>query len=125
MHRNVGIFRVQEDLELALRTLAELQARAQRVKVIGGRAFNPGWHLARDLRNMITVAEAITRSALLRTESRGAHSRLDHPAMRDELGRVNLCARRAGDRMEVVPTPLPQMPEELRALFEPAKEKVG
>jgi succinate dehydrogenase / fumarate reductase flavoprotein subunit len=125
MHRNVGIFRVQEDLELALRSIAELRVRARHVRVTGSHTFNPGWHLARDLRNMITVAEAITRSAVLRTESRGAHSRLDHTAMRDELGKVNFCARRAGDGMDVTPTPLPQMPDEMRALFEAAKEKVG
>ncbi len=121
----VGIFRVQADLDRALATLVELQARTSNVRVEGGRAYNPGWHLARDLRNMLTVAEAVTRGAILRKESRGAHSRLDFTAMSEELGRVNLCARKAGDRMDVIPTPLPQMPAELRQLFEPAKEQVG
>ena len=91
--------------------------------------FNPGWHLARDLRNMLTVSEAITRSALLRKESRGAHSRLDHTATDPAFGKVNHCARLTGGSMSVVPTPLPEMPAELSALFEaapqPAAGKVG
>ena len=123
MDRYVGIFRAKEDLERALTVLGELEARAKRVRVEGTRMYNPGWHLARDLRNLITVSQVITRSALLRQESRGAHSRLDHPAMDPAFGAVNMRAVKSGAEMKVEPTPLPQMPEELKRLFEPAKEK--
>jgi succinate dehydrogenase / fumarate reductase flavoprotein subunit len=122
---NVGIFRVQADLERALELLAGLKTRAAKVRVEGSRVYNPGWHMSRDLQNMLTVSEAITRSALLRKESRGAHSRLDFTAMDPALGKVNMCVRRRGEAMEVAPTPLPEMPGELRALFEEKKEKVG
>jgi len=125
MDRYVGIYRVKADLERALELLEELKGRAAKVRVEGGRVYNPGWHMSRDLRNLITVSEAITRSALLRTESRGAHSRLDHPSLDPGLGKVNFCVTRAGAAMRVAPTPLPEMPAELKALFEPAKEKVG
>jgi succinate dehydrogenase / fumarate reductase flavoprotein subunit len=120
MGKNVGIFRVQEDLELAVQTLGTLKERASRVRVEGGRIYNPGWHLSRDLRNMLLVSEAIARSALLRKESRGAHSRLDFTGMDASLGKVNMCVRRAADGMQVGPTPLPEMPAELKALFEAA-----
>jgi succinate dehydrogenase / fumarate reductase flavoprotein subunit len=126
MQSLVGIFRVEADLLRALDALAALRERAAKVRVEGSRMYNPGWHLARDLMNMLTVSEAITRSALLRKESRGAHSRLDYAAAEPAFGAVNHCAVRGADgRMQVAPTPLPQMPAELQALFEPAKEKVG
>jgi succinate dehydrogenase flavoprotein subunit len=129
MDRLVGIFRVREDLEQALSELAALQERARRVRVEGTRTYNPGWHLARDLVNLLSVSEAITRSALLRTESRGAHSRLDHPQTDPALGKVNMCAVQVDGAMRVSPTPLPQMPSDLAALFEqaaePVREKVG
>ncbi|HUK65033.1 MAG TPA: fumarate reductase/succinate dehydrogenase flavoprotein subunit [Dongiaceae bacterium] len=121
MQELVGIYRVEADLERALAELETLRARAARVRVEGTRHYNPGWHLARDLVNMLTVSEAITRSALLRRESRGAHSRLDHPGPDAELGKVNMCVSKDTDgRMKVSPTPLPVMPAELAALFDPA-----
>ena len=83
--------------------------------------FNPGWHLSRDLANMITVSEAITRSAGLRKESRGAHSRLDFPGPDAGLSQVNFCVTKGASGMQVAPTPLPQMPPELKALFEAGK----
>jgi succinate dehydrogenase / fumarate reductase flavoprotein subunit len=125
MGRYVGIYRTQEDLERAVSLLGEIRARAGRVRVEGSRVYNPGWHMSRDLLNMITVSEAITRSALLRKESRGAHSRLDFTAMDLGLGKVNMCVRRQADGMNVGPTPLPEMPAELKALLEDKKEKVG
>jgi succinate dehydrogenase / fumarate reductase, flavoprotein subunit len=118
MDKYVGIFRVQEDLEIALRALETLRERARGVRIEGSRAYNPGWHLTRDLRNMLTVSEAITRSAMLRKESRGAHSRLDHPNLDPQFGAVNMCVTRSGDSMQVAPTPLPAMPAELKALFD-------
>ncbi len=124
MGKNVGIFRVQEDLELALGTLEALQERASRVRAAGTRIYNPGWHLARDLRNMLVVSQAIARSALLRKESRGAHSRLDYPNPDPALAQVNMCVTKTADAMQVAPTPLPEMPAELRALFEAAPQPV-
>jgi succinate dehydrogenase / fumarate reductase flavoprotein subunit len=125
----VGIYRVESDLKQALEKIEALKARAEKVRVEGSRMYNPGWHLARDLHNMLTVSEAITRAALLRKESRGAHSRLDFPAMDAAQGAVNYCAKKTPAGMNVGPTPLPQMPPELKALFDaslaPAPAKVG
>jgi len=118
MGKLVGIFRVQEDLELAVRMLGDLRERASRVRVTGSRVYNPGWHLARDLRNLLVVSEAIARSALLRRESRGAHSRLDFTGTDAALGKVNMCVTRGADGMKVAPTPLPEMPAELKTLFD-------
>ncbi|MGH7742258.1 MAG: FAD-binding protein, partial [Candidatus Eiseniibacteriota bacterium] len=120
MGKLVGIYRTEADLKRALDEIANLKARAEKVRVEGSRMFNPGWHLARDLHNMLTVSEAITRSALLRKESRGAHSRLDFTAMDAPLGTVNHCARKTASGMDVAATPLPQMPAELKALFDAA-----
>jgi succinate dehydrogenase / fumarate reductase flavoprotein subunit len=128
MDRLVGIFRVQADLESAIAQLQSLAARAAAVRVEGTRMFNPGWHLARDLKNMVTVSEAIARSALLRSESRGAHSRLDFTALDPALGQVNHCVTKGAAGMQVAPTPLPQMPAELKAMFEAkpaAKQEVA
>ncbi len=125
MQSKVGIFREQKELEGALEELVRLRARAAQVRVEGSRMYNPGWHLARDLRNMITVSESVTRSALLRRESRGAHSRLDFTSTDPALGKVNMCVRRDGAEMKVGPTPLPEMPAELKMLFEPAPQPAG
>jgi succinate dehydrogenase / fumarate reductase flavoprotein subunit len=121
MQVKVGIFREQSDLEQAIEELAALRPRARAVRVEGSRTYNPGWHLSRDLQNMITTSEAIARSALMRKESRGAHSRLDFPSMDPQLGTVNTCVAKTAGGMRVTATPLPQMPAELKALFEPAK----
>ena len=125
MDRLVGIYRLEADLNQALGELEKLKVRAARVRVEGSRMFNPGWHLARDLQNMLTVSEAITRSALLRKESRGAHSRLDFTAMDPELAKVNFAVTKSAGGMHVAPAPLPQMPPELKQLFDakPAPQK--
>jgi len=124
MQTKVGIYRIEAELLQAIEELAALEKRAALTRVGGGRVYNPGWHLTRDLQNLIVAAQAVTRSALLRKESRGAHSRLDFPAMDAALGTVNMCVVKGVEGMRVAPTPLPQMPAELKALFEPAKELV-
>ena len=79
MQSRVGIFREASDLKEALRELEDLRRRWSAVCVDGGRAYNPGWNLVFELGSLLTVSEAVARSALQRTESRGAHSRLDYP----------------------------------------------
>jgi succinate dehydrogenase / fumarate reductase flavoprotein subunit len=125
MDRLVGIFRVEGDLTRAMEELEKLKARAAKVRIEGSRMYNPGWHLTRDLQNLLTVSEAITRSALLRKESRGAHSRLDHPGPDAALGKVNLRVKKAAAGMSVEPTPLPEMPADLQALFDAAPAAPG
>jgi len=128
MDQLVGIYRVQADLDRALEELAKLKQRADAVRVEGTRMFNPGWHLARDLQNMVMVSEAITRSASLRKESRGAHSRLDHTGVDPALGQVNHCVVKGADGMRVTASPLPPMPAELKQLFDagaPPKQEVA
>ena len=97
MNDLVGIVRKAEEMELAVKKLDELRRRAQHVVVEGHRQFNPGWHLALDLRNMLAVSECIARAALERTESRGGHTRDDYPVMDTEWRHVLLaCTQRAG-----------------------------
>jgi len=119
MQRLVGIFRVEADLDDAIRQLAELRRRWQVVRATGGRAFNPGWNLVFQLGNTLTVSEAIARSARQRTESRGAHSRLDFPASDDTTwnGLNSVIARSPDGTMSVNTTPLPLMSDELRSLL--------
>ncbi|SFF46955.1 fumarate reductase/succinate dehydrogenase flavoprotein subunit [Streptomyces mirabilis] len=90
MNDLVGIIRREAEMEQALEKLAELRVRARRAGVEGHRQFNPGWHLALDLRNMLLVSECVARAALERTESRGGHTREDHPTMERTWRRVNL-----------------------------------
>ncbi|CAL9596732.1 fumarate reductase/succinate dehydrogenase flavoprotein subunit [Streptomyces sp. enrichment culture] len=93
MNDLVGIIRRETEMKQALEKLAELRVRARRAGVEGHRQFNPGWHLALDLRNMLLVSECVARAALERTESRGGHTREDHPAMDRKWRRINLlCA---------------------------------
>jgi succinate dehydrogenase / fumarate reductase flavoprotein subunit len=119
MGRLVGIFRVEADLDEALRQLADLRARWRKVRARGGRAYNPGWNLVFELGNLLTVSEAITRSARHRTESRGAHSRLDFPETDEATwGRLNIAVAPDPDgAMTVRSTPLPEMSDELRSLL--------
>ncbi|MFC7910554.1 fumarate reductase/succinate dehydrogenase flavoprotein subunit [Streptomyces nigra] len=95
MNDLVGIIRREAEMEQALEKLAELRVRAHRAGVEGHRQFNPGWHLALDLRNMLLVSECVARAALQRTESRGGHTREDHPEMDRRWRNVNLLCRLA------------------------------
>ncbi|MGV9450607.1 fumarate reductase/succinate dehydrogenase flavoprotein subunit [Streptomyces sp. NPDC003635] len=95
MNDLVGIIRREGEMAHALEKLAELRVRARRAGVEGHRQFNPGWHLALDLRNMLLVSECVARAALERTESRGGHTREDHPTMERTWRNVNLLCRLA------------------------------
>ena len=113
----VGIFRTEDDLDEAIDKLVDLRARWSAVRIGGGRAYNPSWGLVYELRNMLIVSEAVARSAKERRESRGAHSRLDFPDPDPAWAQQNNAARLAGDAMEIVTTPLPALPDDLRQLI--------
>jgi succinate dehydrogenase / fumarate reductase flavoprotein subunit len=118
MHNLVGIIRRRDEMEEALVEIEKLKERAQHLQVEGHRQYNPGWHLALDLRNMLLVSECIARAALERTESRGGHTRDDYPATESEWGKVNLIATHDVTGVGVRRQPLPQMPDELAELFD-------
>ncbi len=119
MQDNVGLIRNEEDMKKGLEKIKELQERARRVRVIGNRQYNPGWSEALDLRNLLTAAEMVALSALARRESRGAHTRRDYPETDNEhFGKVNHVLRLKDGEIQLNEEPLPQMPEELRQLFE-------
>jgi succinate dehydrogenase / fumarate reductase flavoprotein subunit len=121
MQNLVGIFRTQEDLTRALEELGKLKDRAARMSVEGSRMFNPGWHLAQDLKSMLIVSEAVTRSAIARQESRGAHSRIDYPKLDATWGAKNNIIAHEGNAMTLHQSPVLEMPEELKQLV--AEEK--
>jgi succinate dehydrogenase / fumarate reductase flavoprotein subunit len=116
MQNLVGIFRNEEDLSRALEKLEKLKERTGRLSVEGSRLFNPGWHLAQDLKAMLTVSEAVTRSALARQESRGAHSRIDYAGPNPAWGAKNNVIVREGSTMALRQIPVPEMPNELKQL---------
>ena len=113
----VGIFRTEDDLDQAIRELTDLRVRWDQVRIGGGRAYNPGWGLVYEVRNMLIVSEAVARSAKARRESRGAHSRIDFPDPDPAWAKKNTVARLAGDKMKIATTPLPVLPDELRQLI--------
>jgi succinate dehydrogenase / fumarate reductase flavoprotein subunit len=117
MQSLVGIFRIEEDLKRALSELETLKQRVARVAVEGSRLFNPGWHLARDLKSMLTVTEAVTRSALARQESRGAHSRIDYPKPDPAWGKINNVVLRDGYAMRLKSSPIADVPEDLKGIL--------
>ncbi|MBC9821882.1 fumarate reductase/succinate dehydrogenase flavoprotein subunit [Terrabacter sp. MAHUQ-38] len=121
MNDLVGIIRTAEEIERALAKLEELKARAHHLTVEGHRQFNPGWHLALDLRNMLAVSECVARAALLRQESRGGHTRDDYPTMDPHWRGRNLICSLDGDAVSVVEQPMPAMREDLLALFDGAE----
>lgn len=103
MNDLVGIIRRQGEMEEALERLADLRARARRAGVEGHRQYNPGWHLAIDLRNMLLVSECVARAALERRESRGGHTRDDYPEMDRRWRRINLVCELAEDGDDLPP----------------------
>src|SRR5215510_11186832 len=113
MQELVGIVRNEEELQRGLDEVLRLQERARHVAVDGNREYNPGWHTAMDLPNLLTVSEAITRSAIERKESRGGHFREDYPDKSTEFGKFNIVTRKKKDgSMEVVRVPISEMPAE-------------
>jgi succinate dehydrogenase / fumarate reductase flavoprotein subunit len=117
MQNLAGIFRTEEDLNKALVELEKLKARAAKAGVEGSRLFNPGWHLSYDLKSMLTVSEAVAHSALARTESRGAHSRIDYPKLDTVWEKKhNIIAKEAG-AMKRRESPVEEMPGELQQIL--------
>jgi len=113
----VGIIRTEAELRQALTRIQALKERAKRTRVDGGRTYNPGWHTALDLEALLAVAECSAVAALERKESRGGHTRDDHPYADDQWGKVNVVLRLRGGAIQVSREPLPEMPAELRELF--------
>jgi succinate dehydrogenase / fumarate reductase flavoprotein subunit len=121
MHANVGIVRQEGEMQRVPNELTKLRERARRVAVTGNREYNPGWHTAMDLPNLLTVSEAITKSALERKESRGGHFREDYPAKDAEWAKYNIVVRKRGEEMEVAKEPVVAMSAELAGIIEEQK----
>jgi succinate dehydrogenase flavoprotein subunit len=121
MQSLVGIIRTEGELKKALEEIAVLKQRLGRVRVDGGREFNPAWHLALDLESMLSVSEAVTLGALERKESRGGHTRDDYRMADDRFGKLNIVLRRRKGQWSVAQEPLPEMPAELQALMKEKK----
>jgi len=118
----VGIVRQEEEMLRALDCIQQLKGRADAAGVAGNREYNNGWHTAIDLHSMLTVSEVITRAALERKESRGAHFRDDYPAKDDNFGRFNIVARKSADgELAMTREPIPEMPPELKQVIQEMK----
>jgi succinate dehydrogenase / fumarate reductase flavoprotein subunit len=122
MQSYVGIVRREDEMQRALQGLSGLRERARRAGVSGGREYNPGWHTALDLPNLLTVSEAITRSALERRESRGGHFRDDYPEKDPAFGTFNVVLRQgANGEMQVSREPLTPLRADLAQIVEANK----
>jgi succinate dehydrogenase / fumarate reductase flavoprotein subunit len=122
MQNLVGIVRVEDEMQQALGTIAQLGARAERAGTTGNREYNNGWHTAIDVPNMLVVSEAITRAALLRQESRGAQFREDFPNKDPEWGKYNIVIKREADgEMLVEKRAVAPMTQELKAVIDEMK----
>jgi succinate dehydrogenase / fumarate reductase flavoprotein subunit len=117
MQALVGIVRTETEMQQALTELARLKRRAAVAGVTGHREYNPGWHTSIDLGHLLTVSEAITRSAIERKESRGGHFREDCPDKLQEFATFNIVTRKRPDGgMDVGRVPIPEMPAELKQI---------
>jgi succinate dehydrogenase / fumarate reductase flavoprotein subunit len=122
MQELVGIVRVEEEMQRALSGVAALAERARQVGVRGNREYNPGWHTALDLRHLLVVSEAITRSAIERKESRGGHFRDDYPDKDPAYGAFNTVLRKGPNgEMQLERRPIPPLPADLQAIIEEQK----
>jgi len=118
----VGIIRREDEIKTALARLEKLRERVAKVGAPGGTAYNPGWHLALDLRNILLIAECVALAALERQESRGGHTRDDYPAMSPEWRKVNLiCSLDGHGRVVLRRQPIPPIRPDLLALFDVAE----
>ena len=118
----VGIVRRQEEMERALTELEKLKELAARVSTPGNREYNPGWHTALDLRNLLTVSEAVAKCAVERKESRGAHFRDDYPEKSAEAAKFNHVVKGAPDgSMQLTRVPLVPMTDEMKQIIEEMK----
>ena len=124
MNDLVGLIRRESEMKTALVELDKLRAREAQVSAAGGRAYNPGWHLALDLRNMLVVAECVAQAALERQESRGGHTRDDYPGMSPEWRKINLiCSATAQGTVSLTRQPNPPMRTDLLELFDVSELK--
>ncbi|MBO0838189.1 MAG: fumarate reductase/succinate dehydrogenase flavoprotein subunit, partial [Actinobacteria bacterium] len=114
----VGIIRTEAEIKQAIADLDKLGERAEGVSAVGGSAYNPGWHLALDMRNIMLMARCVAAAALERQESRGGHTRDDYPGMRPEWRKINLACGLDGDRITITRKPTPLMRPDLLALFD-------
>jgi succinate dehydrogenase / fumarate reductase, flavoprotein subunit len=121
MQDKVGIIRTEADMRKALEEIQVIKDRAGRVKVVGNRQYNPGWHQALDLRSLLSVSECVVTAAMARKESRGAHTRNDYTQSDPDLGKVNMVLRMKNGELLLTEEPIPEMPEELKKLFEEKK----
>jgi len=121
MQSLVGIFRTREDVQQALAELVKLNERWTQTSVEGSRMFNPGWHLALDMKSMLTISEAVAKSALVREESRGAHSRIDFPELSAEWGTKNNIIKRDITGMTLRQDVKTELPAELKQVLEEDK----
>jgi succinate dehydrogenase / fumarate reductase flavoprotein subunit len=118
MQTLVGIIRTEGDLAKAIDEIHVLRQRASKVQAVGGRQYNPGWHLALDLQALLTVSECCARAALERRESRGAQTRDDYPGPETDFSKVNVACRLREDEITIGQEPLPEMPDDLRKIIE-------
>jgi succinate dehydrogenase / fumarate reductase flavoprotein subunit len=118
MNDLVGIIRTEAEMVQALERLNALKERASRVGAEGGRPFNPGWHVALDLRNLLVISECVAKAALERKESRGGHTRDDYPGMSADWRKINLVCRLGDGSVELKRQDLEPMREDLIGLFE-------
>jgi succinate dehydrogenase / fumarate reductase flavoprotein subunit len=123
MTDQVGLIRTADELTSALTELEKLRARAAQVSVQGGRAYNPGWHLAQDLRNMLLVSDCVAQAALERQESRGGHTREDYPEMSPQWRKINLVGTLDGETARLARQPMIPMRPDLLGLFEVSELK--
>jgi succinate dehydrogenase / fumarate reductase flavoprotein subunit len=122
MQELVGIVRREEEIRRALDALKTLKERARTVSVTGNREYNPGWHTALDLQNLLTVSETVARAALERKESRGGHFRDDFPNKDAAYGKFNIVLRRGPNgEMQVTREQIPEMREDLKRIVEENK----
>jgi succinate dehydrogenase / fumarate reductase flavoprotein subunit len=122
MQNQVGIVRTESEMRQALGQIAQYRERASRAGVSGHREYHAGWHTALDLRNLLTVSEAVALSAIERKESRGGHFREDYPDKVAEYGTVNIAVRQSSDgAMEISRVPIPPIPDHLKQVIEEQK----